>query len=416
MAGYRPARLRENSPAEDAIRKKIDAVKSLKAAGFQPGAFIIRGTPPSPLDLQAAVRQFFGTPDPRAKGISAHLYSLPRAVRPMTPPKGGVGDTVLAVGNGAIDSLPLGLGDHGLAAYLAFGDALHLRDPIASYQARLAAQEARNHYDEQYHPVARTAGKVAGTVAQLAVPGMALSRIAGGQRMAEAAPLIFKEGARLTGYGALAGVGAQGVGDVAHGRLSSRADYFGSAAGGGAGALTAIYGRPGLVGGVTGAATSLAQDVFNGRVRSWDDRRRIVDRAADAAAFGNLFSVPFGMHLAAGTHRLPSFRPTDGSLFKGSLGEWLSMQRTRLRGQDVAGVQVRTKVSGGHTVLDHAERGANRVEAKFGNSTKLRPRQREAYNEFSDYRVDHLMPKDLGAAAEVPSGALYYQEYDDDRR
>ena len=92
------------------------------------------------------------------------------------------------------------------------------------------------------------------------------------------------------------------------------------------------------------------------------------------------------------------------------------MQRTRLRGQDVAGVQVRTKVSGGHTVLDHAERGANRVEAKFGNSTKLRPRQREAYNEFSDYRVDHLMPKDLGAAAEVPSGALYYQEYDDDRR
>ena len=101
---------------------------------------------------------------------------------------------------------------------------------------------------------------------------------------------------------------------------------------------------------------------------------------------------------------------------KAALGELLSLERSRLRGEEISGVQVRAKVSGGHTVLDHVEQGANRVEAKLGNKARLRPRQKEASREFDDYRVDHLMPNDFGAAAEVPAGTFFYQEYGKDRR
>lgn len=408
MVERRSIRSRNDISAEQAVSRNINAIRSLKAAGLNPAAFIIRGTALRGGDVQATARQLLGKPASHPMGPAAPPMSATS--------RGGVGETIVATANGAIDSLPMGVGNYALAALLTVNDAAHLRNPLASYRVRLAQQDAQDRYDERYHPWARTAGKIAGTAAQLAVPGMALSRLAGGKRIAEAAPLIFKETSKLTGYGALAGAGAQVVDDVLHGRRSSTADYLGSAAGGGAGALTAMYGAPGYVGGVTGAATSLAQDVLNGRVRSLEDGRRAADRAAGAAAVGNLFSVPLGMGAAARVQRLPSFRPKDGSLSKAALGERLSLERSRLRGEEISGVQVRAKVSGGHTVLDHVEQGANRVEAKLGNKARLRPRQKEASREFDDYRVDHLMPNDFGAAAEVPAGTFFYQEYGKDRR
>jgi hypothetical protein len=56
------------------------------------------------------------------------------------------------------------------------------------------------------------------------------------------------------------------------------------------------------------------------------------------------------------------------------------------------------KVSGGRTIPDLVtDRGA--VEAKFGRSAKLSDRQKEAFNELSDYHVHHFLPQDIGRGA-----------------
>lgn len=65
-----------------------------------------------------------------------------------------------------------------------------------------------------------------------------------------------------------------------------------------------------------------------------------------------------------------------------------------------------------HTVLDQETTSGLTSEQKFGRSVrKLRPNQQAAYEEFGDrYRVDHFLPRDIGAAIAFPFGQLGYHE------
>lgn len=83
------------------------------------------------------------------------------------------------------------------------------------------------------------------------------------------------------------------------------------------------------------------------------------------------------------------------------------MLRSRARGQEImtgVGARKRQRVTGGHTVPDHistdkAGNVVNVVEAKFGPTARLSNRQTEAYaGAVKDYRVDHFLPQDIGAA------------------
>lgn len=311
---------------------------------------------------------------------------------------------------GGVDSFPFELGDSAPAALHALGDVAKGRNLATAYRTRLAAEHAQNRYDEAVHPGARTLGKVAGTIAQMAVPGVGWANLARGRRMVEAAPLIFKEGARLTGLGAAGGAGMQGVLDVVNQRLSSVGDYAGSALGGAATVMTALGGRPGYAGGVGGAVTSLGQDAFNGRIQSARDAGAAFDRAAGAAAVGNLLSFPVGMAAARVTQRLPNLNNTHSKLIsKGDFGEALSLARSRLRGQKIADVHKKVTVGRKQSVTDHRTVDGWIVEAKLGPWARLSKSQKRLRAAYPDYRVDHFLPTDVGSMAEVPMGVTFAQ-------
>ncbi len=418
MAVYRGSRSNRGIFVDEAVKKKIDAVGRILDAGSSQGPFafgtrpfVFGPRPSSAADMRAAPNWLARV----QKGQTEHSKKMDAARRGRRAapansrrPLQSAWGSLKAGARGAIDSLPFGLGDYLPAATTAISAGRLGLDPVAAFQRQLAMERGQNRYDEAVHPRARTAGKVSGTVAQLAVPSMALSRLAAAPRMAQAAPMIFKEGAKLTGYGGLGGIGMQAVDDGLQGRWSSPGDYMGSGIGGSVGVLTALYGRPGFVGGATGGSTSLGQDLFNARIRSVADARAAFDRAADAAATANLLALPIVGSIAHRANKLP---PKS----KGDLGEWLSRQRSWLRGKTVDERQVPRKVKGGYTRVDHVEVDGDDVEAKFGSSIKrLYGRQAEAYRELRNYRVDHFTPNDLGGAAGVPLGSAVYHLNDED--
>lgn len=320
---------------------------------------------------------------------------------------------------GAADSVPFDLVDRGTAFVHAAGDTLRGGSPIASYDRRFEAEKAQDRYDAAVHPRARTAGKVAGTAAQLLAPGLVLTRLGSVVRMAEAAPLVMREIGSLTGIGAAGGVAAQGMADVAARRRGSLADYGGSALGGAAGVLAALRGRPGLAGGIAGGASSLGQDLLNGRVRSWQDAMAATERAAEDSAAGHFLAMPLGRGAARAVDALPSFKRKDAWLpNKGDLGEYLSKIRTRLRGDTVlpGGRTIRLP-DGGRSFADHLTAGGEIVEAKFGRTARLSNRQKQVRaRNPDDYRVDHFLPEDLGLMAAVPTGMITFQDWDADGR
>jgi len=141
---------------------------------------------------------------------------------------------------GAADSLPFDAADYTAAAVRALVDAARHRDLRASFNKRFAAEKAQDRYDEANHPTARTVGKVAGTVAQVALPGSNILGVARVARMAQAARALKSEQAVVAGIGGAVGVAAQGVSDIARGRPSSAADYAGSFVGGALGGAAAM--------------------------------------------------------------------------------------------------------------------------------------------------------------------------------
>ena len=83
------------------------------------------------------------------------------------------------------------------------------------------------------------------------------------------------------------------------------------------------------------------------------------------------------------------------------------MLRSRARGQQIVSGEGPKKMltfTGGRTIPDHisadqAGNVINVVEAKFGPSARLSKGQRGAFTGgVENYRVDHFLPQDIGAA------------------
>jgi len=265
----------------------------------------------------------------------------------------------------------------------------------------MTAEQARDRYDAAHYGTARTIGQVVGTGAQIAVLGPTEGLVNGGVRIAEATPLIAREIGMLGGAGALTGVGGQAVSDVIRGRPGSVGDYLGAATGGGAGALLSRGGLASYAGALDGGVTSMAQDLFNGRAPS-------IHRAREAALGGGVMGTVGGLIGRRGADILTRKR-------KEQLGEDFSRLRTWARGdKTIEGAKRREHLQGGgYTYPDQRTVGDALIESKFGLKARLSNRQRQAYNQLPNYRIDHGLPRDVGAILGLPLAQFGYQAVPD---
>ena len=306
-------------------------------------------------------------------------------------------DQVLAGARGAGDSLPFSIADRGSAAVKAALDARHGADFGKAYTRRMAEERASDQYDSAHYGAARMVGQVAGTAAQIAALGPAEGLLTGGVRMAEATPLLARELGVLGGVGGATGVAGQVVSDRASHRQGTLGDYAGAALGGAVGSLASTRGRGGLAGAAAGATTSVAQDLFNGRAPSFD-------RAQQAAVDGGALGLGGGVAGRAVSNRVPM-------KVKEGLGEMASRIRTMARGDSTTfeGKFAQRLPGGGYTIPDQRTYLGEVVESKFGRAASLSKRQRQAYAELPNYRVDHSLPRDVGVAFGFPlaQGAMH---------
>lgn len=325
------------------------------------------------------------------------------------PPAGGeaftgalreAGEQAGAAARGAQDALTLGLGDRIYAGGSALFDAAQGGDLGDAWRARIAAERARDQYDALHYRTARTSGEMAGTGLGLLALGPVDGVLAGGVRIAETAPMVARELAALGGLGAGGGVASQAVTDLQRRRPGSAGDYVGAALGGAVTALASARGAPAQSAALGGAATSMAQNILNGRRVSWEDAGR-------AALAGGYAAAPIGL---AGRVYSDGLHFTD----KGRLGETLGRLRTRASGDIPLPGGRRVPVNGGpgYTVLDQESRSGLMSEQKFGRSIRrLSPNQQAAHAQYGNrYRVDHFLPRDVGAAVAYPFGLLGYQQ------
>lgn len=262
------------------------------------------------------------------------------------------------------------------------------------------AERARDQYDSEHYKIARGAGQIAGTAAGLLALGPADALLAGGVRMAEASPLVAREVAALGGFGGVGGVAGQAIGDFQRGKLGTAGDYIGAAAGGATSALASSRLGPGQAGALGGAVTSVAQDALNGREVSWED-------AGQAGLVGGYLAAPFGLGGRSYSERLS---PRE----KGQFGEKLGRFRTRVNGgQPEAGGRRVELPSGRITVLDQESDIMPMSEQKFGRTARLSKGQREAYGFFGpeNYRIDHFLPRNIGALYGYPMGQIGTHEF-----
>lgn len=261
-----------------------------------------------------------------------------------------------------------------------------------------------------------TAEKLGGATAKLSARAEKFISGAGkvGDRIKQTTPLTLRERAVIGGAGGVTGVGGQAFSDATSGHLSSFGDYAGAALGGGVNGLMAIKGRPALAGAAGGAATSLAQDEFNGRAPS-------LEHAALSASMSGLGGAVAGVMGHATAARLDKKA-------KEKLGELGSRIRTRARGdRTVSTKKQRLYLSDRkYTYPDQRTASNQMVESKFGVWADLSERQKQAYRELGPgYRVDHFLPRDIGAVTgllgaqagyHAPTFFLQDQDQDPKRR
>ena len=207
----------------------------------------------------------------------------------------------------------------------------------------------------------------------------------------------------LGGVGAAGGVATRAGADRLSHRRSSLAGLAASGLGGSLDVLLSRGGSPGRAGAISGAATSIAEDLFSGRAPS---------------ALNAYYATGQGRFLGAGAgatgRRLSNDLPNNAAqalLSKENLGEWGSMARTLARGdRTVTRVKSRKPLpTGGYTYPDQRTSLGNLIESKFGWSAHLSPRQTQAYNELGPvYRVDHMLPDDIGSLFAYPTVQLDY--------
>ncbi len=300
-----------------------------------------------------------------------------------------------AAGSGADDALTFGLGDHVVAGTRALFDKGGLDGWSQRYQANMAKEKAQDQYDAAHYGAARTTGQVAGTVAQLAALGPLDGAVAGGVRMAEAAPMIAREAAAIGGGGGALGVGGQALSDIHSGHIGSAGDYAAAGAGGAVNALASVRMGPGKGGAIGGATTSVLRDLLNLRPVSLSDasHEAVADGWTGGAAGVGGRALSDNLSIAS----------------KGRLGEDMSRLRTWAQGDStIPGKKVGVRLANGKlTIPDSRTVSGKIVESKMGRSARLSTNQRAAYNQpLTGYRVDHWLPQDFGALSGALAGLL----------
>jgi len=313
-----------------------------------------------------------------------------------------------AAARGAQDAFTLGLGDQAYAGLGAVGDVLQGDDFGASYQKRMAQERARDAADAQNFAAARTTGQVLGVGGQVLVTGAllgpwgaALVPAAQGVRIGQTAPLILRETAALAGAGGAAGVIGQAIDDVAHWKVGTPGDYGGAIVGGTLGALAAWRGNVARAGAAAGLTESVAQDTLNGGLNA-----QSAARARETAAAGATVAGLVGASVAKHMDGLPIKA-------KGVMGERVSRVRNFVRGHKTGPTKktAHKLPGGGHTFPDLRtyKNGLPQqlIESKFGRKAHLSPRQIQATIELNNYRVDHSVPRDIGAALGLPISVIF---------
>jgi len=313
-----------------------------------------------------------------------------------------------AAARGAQDAFTLGLGDQAYAGLGAVGDVLQGDDFGASYQNRMAQERARDAADAQNYAAARTTGQVLGVGGQVLVTGALLGPLgaalvpaARGVRIAQTAPLILRETAALAGAGGAAGVVGQAADDVAHWKIGTPGDYGGAIVGGTFGALAARRGNVAQASAAAGLTQSVAQDTLNGGLNA-QSAARAREAAAAGATVGGLVGASVAKHMDG--------LPTKA---KEMTGERVSRVRNFVRGHKTGPTQKTAhKLPGGGYTLPDLRTYKNGipqqlVESKFGRKANLSKRQIQATTELNNYRVDHSVPRDIGAALGLPSSVIF---------
>ena len=338
---------------------------------------------------------------------------------------------LIAGSEGALDSATFGLADKAYAGLGALADGVRGKSVGDAYNGRMAYERARDQYYAQHDGTARTIGEIGGAL--LPIPGvgpvgLAARALGGTVRFAEAAkavakateigkrirqvtPLASHERAVVSGVGAAAGGAGQVYSDAAQGHLSSARDLAGALAGGALQAQLALHGRPTLAGAIGGATTSVLQDALNGRSVSVGNA---AEAAGAGAAMGKLGDVIgrgrfyYGAKDKYGNLGRLEYKNPD----KEKMGELFSKLRTRARFDTTASTSKDRLYldAGGYTGSDQLTGRGQYVESKAGPRAHLRKRQIQANDELgSNYRVDHLLPQDLGSALGFLGSQIGYQ-------
>jgi len=303
---------------------------------------------------------------------------------------------LLAAGRGALDSATLGLADKGVAAAQATLDAAGGGDWGRRYDAARARQTAEDQFEQANFPAYRHAGEVAGAVGPLLLTdGLTTAATAG--RIAFTAPKLAPDAASVVRFarpwGAAAGVGAgasvagQAASDFYSGHPSSPQTYAADMAGGAAAGLATLARSPAAGAAADAGAHALANSALTGQPIDWDG-------ASKDAVLGGYVGL---LGHNAGTQELND----PASMTKGQFGDWLARRTSDLLGDTITplpkpgGRYPGVKVSGGNTIPDVVTDNGL-IEAKFGRSATLKPRQKEAFNELDNYHVYHFLPEDIG--------------------
>ncbi|MDP3173923.1 MAG: hypothetical protein Q8M88_05765 [Phenylobacterium sp.] len=293
---------------------------------------------------------------------------------------------------GAANMLTFGGMDHlaaGLDALIQPGGLDGWRQ---RYDANMALETARNHYDASNRALALRAGQVGGVASGLGLIGPMQGALAAAPRILGAAALSGREAMALAGAGAGMGLGIQMSSDLlAGGRRSSWGDNLGAAVGGAAGAAAFPLG-PARAGAVGASVTSVSQDLFNRRPIS-------LERGGKSALAGNFVGGLAGVGGRAVSNALPTAA-------KGRLGETLGDVRSRVNFQPREWKpKSRDPLLEGYWYPD-GRSGRVRFEDKFGIGVELTPNQLRAQAELGpDFQLYHFTPADIGSLIGAPAAA-----------
>jgi hypothetical protein len=332
---------------------------------------------------------------------------------------------------GAANVMTLGGADRFAAGANALIQAASGADLGESFRSNFRGEQARGRLDAAQRPVAKGVGNAGGAVMGVAATAAAAPAVGVATavpRLAGAAALTGREIAAIVGGGGVAGLGVQIGTDTLQGRTSTAGDSVGAAIGGAVGAA-ALPAGPVRAGAIGAAATTTAQDYFNGRTPSSEN-------AAQAAVLGAVFGG-----FADGAAQ--SWSNGLSTAEKGKFGDFLGNIRSKVRGEPrpIAGYWPRT----GERNANPKERvpmpqtrdyipGTNiywypdgvsanlvRFEDKFGFGAELSRNQTIARDALGDkFVLFHTTPTDVGkaaaAAASQAAVPIASEPQDDDKR